>query len=127
MKRYCHCGKVAKFTVVKHGTFLCAAHANECGESTVKLGKDDFVPAGQIEQWTAFLKTQGMDTLAVYRWADDNDSAAYHFGTLWRVCQTREEALEMVERSNKQRYMGRKRHKWYAACPFVMGTEKAHE
>lgn len=76
-----------------------------------------FIPAGQTEQHTAFLKTQGTADLAVYRFTDDNDSAAHAFGTMWRICKTRQEVIELVERSSKQQYMGRKRHKWYAAVP----------
>jgi hypothetical protein len=74
-----------------------------------------YVPAGETERWIAALKAQGTDTLAVFRFADDNDSAAYSFGTLWRICKTRQEVAEIVERSSKQQYMGRKRHQWYAA------------
>ncbi len=54
MKHYCHCGKVAKFTVVKDGTFLCAAHAEDvqrdCGETITKLGKDDSQEPSNVQR-----------------------------------------------------------------------------
>jgi hypothetical protein len=72
---------------------------------------DTFVPSTERP---AFEATQTNLARMVCRFADDNDSGIPHsFGSFYRTCKTREDAVAFVARSKRGRYLGRKRHEWY--------------
>lgn len=73
---------------------------------------DIFVRAGGNDD---FLTIAVQPELWAWRFTDDNDGAQFHFGTFWRKLKSRDEVNALVAKSSGQRYMGRKRHKWYAA------------